>query len=67
IAWNLQDTQIQDWYINNNKWLNELSFANFIAKVCNCWLPCDWAENVVIDTGLSPLLQMGGQNPKSKI
>ncbi|KAF9219916.1 hypothetical protein BS17DRAFT_769643 [Gyrodon lividus] len=43
VAWNLHDTQIQDWYINNNERLNGLSFADFIAKVHDCWLPSNWA------------------------
>ncbi|KAG1868723.1 hypothetical protein C8R48DRAFT_771505 [Suillus tomentosus] len=46
VAWGMQDTIIQDWYLNNQEELEELSFREFIAVVHNYWLPTDWADAV---------------------
>jgi hypothetical protein len=42
VAWNLQGPQIQDWYINDDDCLNDLSFMDFIMEVRSCWLPSNW-------------------------
>ena len=46
VAWNLQDSRVQDWYSNECDRFNALTFAEFIKEVRSYWLSSNWADIV---------------------
>jgi hypothetical protein len=46
VAWGMQDPRIQDWYLNDQDRIDDLSFAEYLAEVRSYWLASDWADVV---------------------
>ncbi|EIW63361.1 uncharacterized protein TRAVEDRAFT_97058, partial [Trametes versicolor FP-101664 SS1] len=42
-----QDPRVMDWWLTNTAVLEELSFADFMTKLREHWLPATWANDIV--------------------
>lgn len=45
VAWGMQEPLIQDWYLNDQERMDELTFTEYMAEVRAYWLPMDWADD----------------------
>jgi hypothetical protein len=40
----MQEPSIQEWYLNDQERMDALTFKDYMAEVCEYWLPDDWAD-----------------------
>jgi hypothetical protein len=48
IAYALEDPLFSNWFQTSQEYYESLSFANFMSKVCICWLPPGWEKEFIV-------------------
>lgn len=46
VTWGILDPYIQNWYIANQRRIDAMDFATYIAELHQVWLPADWEKRV---------------------
>ncbi|KAG2095734.1 uncharacterized protein F5147DRAFT_778632 [Suillus discolor] len=46
VAWGMQEPSVQEWYLNDQERMDELTFGEYMDEVRAYWLPSDWADTM---------------------
>ncbi|KAG1863435.1 hypothetical protein C8R48DRAFT_773477 [Suillus tomentosus] len=44
VAWGMQEPSVQEWYLDDQERMDELTFGKYMDEVRAYWLPSDWAD-----------------------